>query len=96
MTSTEQFDAVSVQVLHDKAAQLRIDIVLATTEAGSGHPNSCASAAEIVSLLFFAIMRYDPPEPAAAVEDHSGKYRTAANRANCCINSESTVSASLR
>ena len=63
MTSAEQFHAVSVQILHDKAAQLRIDIVLATTEAGSGHPNSCASAAEIVSLLFFAIMRYDPRNP---------------------------------
>ncbi|HTX34272.1 MAG TPA: transketolase [Bryobacteraceae bacterium] len=63
MTTTEQLHTVSVQLLHDKATQLRIDSVRATTEAGSGHPTSCASAAEIVSVLFFAIMRYDPQKP---------------------------------
>ncbi|HUB80974.1 MAG TPA: transketolase [Bryobacteraceae bacterium] len=63
MTTTGQLDAVSVQLLHDKAAQLRIDSVRATTEAGSGHPTSCASAADIVSVLFFAVMRYDPQNP---------------------------------
>jgi transketolase len=63
MPTTEQFHAVSVQLLHDKATQLRIDSVRATTEAGSGHPTSCASAAEILSVLFFAVMRYDPQNP---------------------------------
>jgi len=45
------------------ATRLRIDSVRATTEAGSGHPTSCASAAEIVAALFFAEMRYDPRNP---------------------------------
>ena len=31
-----------------------------TTDAGSGHPTSCASAAEIMSVLFYSLMRYDP------------------------------------
>src|ERR1044072_1133054 len=52
-----------VQVLKDKATALRIDSVRATTEAGSGHPTSCASAAEIMSALFFAEMCYDPRDP---------------------------------
>src|SRR4029078_5145044 len=32
-------------------------------EAGSGHPTSCLSAAEIVAALFFAEMRFDPQDP---------------------------------
>jgi len=56
-------------VLHNKATQLRIDSVLATTEAGSGHPTSCASAADIVATLFFSIMRYDPKNPKHPAND---------------------------
>ncbi|HXF93266.1 MAG TPA: transketolase [Nitrospiraceae bacterium] len=52
-----------VTMLRNKAAQLRIDSVRATTEAGSGHPTSCCSAADIVATLFFAVMRYDPKDP---------------------------------
>ncbi len=63
MITTEKSQRVSVQLLHDKATQLRIDSVRATTEAGSGHPTSCASAAEIVSVLFYSVMRYDPTNP---------------------------------
>jgi len=51
------------QILEQKATQLRIDSIRATTAAGSGHPTSCASAAEIVSTLFFSVMRYDPKNP---------------------------------
>jgi transketolase len=52
-----------VTLLEQKAAQLRIDSIKATTEAGSGHPTSCASAADIVATLFFSVMRYDPKNP---------------------------------
>lgn len=56
-------------ILRDKATQLRIDSVRATTAAGSGHPTSCASAAEIMSVLFFSVMRYDPHNPKAPGSD---------------------------
>jgi len=36
-----------------------------TTAAGSGHPSSCLSAADIVAILFFKQMRWDPGEPRA-------------------------------
>ncbi|MDL1889938.1 transketolase [Nitrospirales bacterium NOB] len=49
--------------LADKAAQLRIDSVKATSEAGSGHPSSCCSSADIAAALFFSVMRYDPHNP---------------------------------
>ncbi len=53
-----------VPALMNIATRLRIDSVLSTTAAGSGHPSTCCSAAEIMSALFFAEMRYDPAEPA--------------------------------
>src|SRR5687768_194003 len=45
------------------ATRLRIDSVRATSEAGSGHPSTCCSAAEIVAALFFSEMRYDARDP---------------------------------
>src|SRR5215211_4216597 len=45
------------------ATRLRIDSVVSTTEAGSGHPSTCCSAAEIVAALFFSEMRYDRRDP---------------------------------
>lgn len=54
---------VELNILEDKATRLRIDSVRSTTEAGSGHPTSCASAAEIMSALFYDVMRYDPADP---------------------------------
>ena len=62
-------DKSLVTLLNDKANLLRIHSIRATTEAGSGHPTSCASAAEIVSALFFSVMRYDPKDPANHAND---------------------------
>jgi transketolase len=56
-------------VLHNKATELRIDSVRATSEAGSGHPTSCTSAADIVATLFFSVMRYDPKNPKYPAND---------------------------
>jgi transketolase len=59
---TPIFDT-QVGTLQEKATRLRIESIRATTAAGSGHPTSCASAAEIISTLFFSVMRYDPAQP---------------------------------
>lgn len=48
-----------LEYLQDKANRLRVHSIVSTAEAGSGHPTSCMSAAEIVSALFFEVMRYD-------------------------------------
>ena len=37
--------------------------MLSTTEAGSGHPTTCLSAADIIAAVFFAEMRFDPRDP---------------------------------
>lgn len=51
-----------VSLVKNKAAQLRWLSIAATTAAGSGHPTSCLSAADIVSTLFFHTMSYDPAD----------------------------------
>lgn len=50
-------------VLHNIATQLRIDSVRSTTQAGSGHPTTCLSAADILAVLFFDELRFDPQDP---------------------------------
>jgi transketolase len=59
----------SIDALRNVATQLRIDSIRATSEAGSGHPTSCMSAADVVAALFFAEMRYDPRDPQNADND---------------------------
>ena len=61
--TAETSEQVALETLQDKATRLRIDSVRSTTEAGSGHPTSCASAAEIMAVLFYSVMRYDPRDP---------------------------------
>lgn len=46
-----------------KAYQLRIGSIKATSAAGSGHPTSCLSSADLVAVLFFHTMHYDPGSP---------------------------------
>ena len=55
--------APSLARLHNLATELRIDSIRATSEAGSGHPTTCMSAADLVAALFFAEMRFDPHDP---------------------------------
>jgi transketolase len=52
-----------IELLKGIANQLRIHSIEATTAAGSGHPTSCCSAADIVAALFFGHMKYDAKNP---------------------------------
>ena len=52
-----------IELLKGIANQLRIHSINATTAAGSGHPTSCCSAADLVAALFFGYMKYDPKNP---------------------------------
>ena len=52
-----------IELLKGIANQLRIHSINATTAAGSGHPTSCLSAADVMAALFFGHMRYDPKNP---------------------------------
>jgi len=52
-----------IELLKGIANQLRIHSITATTAAGSGHPTSCCSAADVVAALFFGHMKYDAKNP---------------------------------
>ncbi|XP_046618820.1 transketolase-like protein 2 isoform X2 [Neodiprion virginianus] len=54
---------IDTQKLYDVANWLRIHSVTATQAAKSGHPTSCSSMAEIMSVLFFHTMRYKVSAP---------------------------------
>src|SRR3954467_8162468 len=55
--------ATLIPALKNVATQLRIDSARSTTQAGSGHPTSCFSMADLMAALFFAEMRFDPKSP---------------------------------
>lgn len=59
----------TIQTLETRAEQLRLDSIESTSAAGSGHPTSCLSAADIVSVLFFHFLRMDPNRPDAPGND---------------------------
>lgn len=52
-----------IELLKGIANQLRIHSIASTTAAGSGHPTSCCSAADVMATLFFGHMRYDAKNP---------------------------------
>ncbi|XP_015517633.1 transketolase-like protein 2 isoform X2 [Neodiprion lecontei] len=54
---------IDTQKLYDVANWLRIHSVTATQASKSGHPTSCSSMAEIMSVLFFHTMRYKVSAP---------------------------------
>ena len=48
-----------VPFLEHVAYQMRRESIMKTSHAGSGHPTSALSAADIVAVLFFYAMRYN-------------------------------------
>src|SRR5690606_33043403 len=64
------YDPQLIQALKAKANVLRIHSIRSTTAAGSGHPTTCMSAAEIMSVLFFHEMTWDPQNAENPYNDH--------------------------
>ena len=52
-----------ISTLKKKAADVRIDIINAVHNAGSGHPGGSLSAADIATVLYFDEMNVDPSNP---------------------------------
>ena len=58
-----------LEQLREKARLLRIHSLRSTTAAGSGHPTSCLSAAELVAATFFHAMKIDVANPTSVGSD---------------------------
>ena len=53
----------SIDGLKDIARELRRDVVATVFGAGSGHPGGSLSEIEILTALYFRVMRHDPQHP---------------------------------
>src|SRR5580658_5574451 len=67
--------AMTVQTLtmddiRDLAQQLRVDSIRCSTSAGSGHPTSSMSAADLMAVLLTRHFRYDWQHPDDPANDH--------------------------
>lgn len=60
----------STQEWHELAQQLRVDSIRSTTAAGSGHPSSSMSAADLLAVLLYEHFRYDFQNPKNPHNDH--------------------------
>jgi transketolase len=69
MTTTLTHD-ISLDMAGDLAAQLRVDSIRSSTSAGSGHPTSSMSAADLLAVLVSRHLRYDWDDPKSPVNDH--------------------------
>ena len=54
-----------MQDIHELAQQLRVDSIRCTTAAGSGHPTSSMSAADLMAVLLAKYLKYDWSQPEA-------------------------------
>ena len=63
-------DAGSLAEIGEVAQQIRIDGIRASTKAGSGHPTSSMSAADIMAVLAARHLRYDWNNPTLDSNDH--------------------------
>jgi len=62
-TTPEAIAGAELSRVREKARLLRIHSLRMTTAAGSGHPTSCLSAAELMAGIFFHAMNFDPKNP---------------------------------
>src|SRR6202044_343790 len=70
MTTTHSASTIGLDTVADLAAQLRVDSIRSSTSAGSGHPTSSMSAADLLAVLLTRHLRYDWDQPRLPVNDH--------------------------
>jgi transketolase len=69
-TETSRLSGQETDALRDLAAQLRVDSIRCSTQAGSGHPTSSLSAADLLAVLLSRHLRYDWKKPELPANDH--------------------------
>ena len=58
-----------IQRWNDLAAQIGVDSIRCTTEAGSGHPTSSLSCAHLLAVLYASHLRLDVDDPKSLAND---------------------------
>ena len=70
MATPETAFEIGLDTIAELAAQLRVDSIRSSTSAGSGHPTSSMSAADLLAVLVTRHLHYDWDEPHSAANDH--------------------------
>ncbi|MET7751317.1 transketolase [Micromonospora sp. NPDC005367] len=70
MTLTAPTATIGLDTAAEVAAQLRVDSIRSSTSAGSGHPTSGMSAADLFAVLLTRHLRYDWEDPRSPENDH--------------------------
>lgn len=68
-----------IKELEEKARQIRRLIVRMLAKAGSGHPGGSLSSTDIITCLYFSVMRHKPNEPGWPLRD-----RFHLSKGHCC------------
>ncbi|WP_322759322.1 transketolase [Frankia sp. Cr2] len=63
-------DPTDLDQIRELAQQLRVDSIRSSTSAGSGHPTSSMSAADVMAVLLGRHLRYDWDKPDDPANDH--------------------------
>jgi transketolase len=70
MAQASAEETLNLEQLRELGQQLRVDSVRAAAAAGSGHPTSSMSAADLMAVLFARYLRYDFSAPENKANDH--------------------------
>src|ERR1035437_8703695 len=70
MTVTETLATTDLEFARQLGQQLRVDSIRCSTAAGSGHPTSSMSAADLIAVLIARYLQYDWARPKDPNNDH--------------------------
>jgi len=74
-----QYTDTQVKELENKAKQIRRLIVQMLAKAGSGHPGGSLSSTDLITALYFMILRHNPKDP-----DWPDRDRFHMSKGHCC------------
>jgi transketolase len=68
-----------IKGLEEKAKSIRRLIVQMIAKAGSGHPGGSLSATDLITALFFSVLKHDPKNP-----NWAGRDKFHMSKGHCC------------
>jgi len=74
-----QHPDAEIKKLEDKAKEIRRLIIRMLAKAKSGHPGGSLSATDLITALYFSVLRYNPKDPA-----WPGRDRFHMSKGHCC------------
>ncbi len=74
-----QTSEIKIKELENKAKQIRRLIIEMLAKAGSGHPGGSLSATDLITALYFSVLRHKPSDP-----HWSDRDRFHMSKGHCC------------